>query len=75
MRLGDLRDLPPFLTVEEAAELLRLKKRTAYDLVARGEIPSVRLGRFIRIPAASVIRMARLGELEEGGAGPEKHNS
>lgn len=38
------------LTVPEAAELLRIGRNTCYELVRRGEIPAVRLGRVIRIP-------------------------
>lgn len=33
------------LTVEEAAELLRLGRTTTYELVMRGLIPSVKIGR------------------------------
>lgn len=33
------------LTVEEAAELLRLGRTTTYELVMRGAIPSVKIGR------------------------------
>jgi excisionase family DNA binding protein len=42
------------LTVREAAKLLRIGRNLAYDLVARGEIPSVRLGRLIRVPRAAL---------------------
>jgi len=38
-----------FLTVPEAAKILRLKRSTAYEYVRQGIIPSVRVGRFIRI--------------------------
>jgi excisionase family DNA binding protein len=38
------------LTVEEAARLLGISRALAYELVARGEIPSLRLGRRIVIP-------------------------
>jgi len=38
------------LTVTETARLLRISRNLAYELVARGELPSVRLGRVIRIP-------------------------
>lgn len=44
------------LTVPEAAKLLRIGRNLAYELVARGEIPSVRLGRVIRVPQASLER-------------------
>jgi excisionase family DNA binding protein len=38
------------LTVEEAAETERLGRTFVYGLVARCEIPSVKLGRTRRIP-------------------------
>ena len=38
------------LSVEEAAELLGISRDLAYDLVARREIPSVRLGRRLVVP-------------------------
>jgi excisionase family DNA binding protein len=46
---------PLLLTVREAAMLMRIGRDTAYALVAEGRIPSVRLGRHIRIPRASLI--------------------
>lgn len=44
------------LTVREAAALMRIGRDTAYALVAEGRIPSIRLGRQIRIPRAALIR-------------------
>jgi len=44
----------PLLTVQEAAELLRVSRNAAYDLVARGELPAIRLGRQIRISRALI---------------------
>ena len=38
------------LTVSEAAQVLRISRNLAYELVARGELPAVRLGRVIRVP-------------------------
>jgi excisionase family DNA binding protein len=38
------------LSVEEAAALLGISRDLAYDLVARGELPSVRLGRRLVVP-------------------------
>ncbi|HUF32984.1 MAG TPA: helix-turn-helix domain-containing protein [Acidimicrobiales bacterium] len=38
------------LTVDEAARLLGISRAFAYDLVRRGEIPSIRLGRRLIIP-------------------------
>lgn len=38
------------LTVHEAAELLGISRAFAYELVARHELPSIRLGRRVVIP-------------------------
>lgn len=38
------------LTVPEAAKLLRISRGLAYELVARGRLPHIRLGRRILIP-------------------------
>jgi len=42
------------LTVPEAAKFLRIGRNLAYELVARGEMPAVRLGRVIRVPRAGL---------------------
>ena len=42
------------LTVEELAETLRIAPSSAYGLVRRGDVRSVRVGRAIRIPAEAV---------------------
>lgn len=42
-------DEPVVLTVEEAAELLRISRGSAYEAVRTGEIPSIRIGRRIII--------------------------
>ncbi|HZU60732.1 MAG TPA: helix-turn-helix domain-containing protein [Solirubrobacteraceae bacterium] len=38
------------LRVEEAARLLRIGRSKLYQLLARGELPVVRIGRSVRIP-------------------------
>lgn len=38
------------LTVSEAARVFRISRNLAYELVARGDLPAVRLGRVIRVP-------------------------
>ncbi|MGA2522356.1 MAG: helix-turn-helix domain-containing protein [Acidimicrobiales bacterium] len=38
------------LTVDEAAYLLHISRSLAYELIARGELPALRLGRRIVIP-------------------------
>ena len=38
-----------WLKVQEVAEVLRIARGRAYELVADGEIPSVRIGRSVRV--------------------------
>ncbi len=38
------------LTVDEVAHVLGISRALAYELVARGEIPSLRLGRRLVVP-------------------------
>lgn len=40
---------PIFLTVQEAADLLRLSKRAIYRLIAAQRIPYRRIGRSLRL--------------------------
>jgi excisionase family DNA binding protein len=40
------------LMVPEAARLLRISRNLAYELVARGQLPHLRLGRVIRVPSS-----------------------
>ena len=55
--------LPPVLTVEETAAFLRIGRNKAYDLVRTSVIPSITLGRSIRIPRDALLRW-----LDAGGA-------
>lgn len=41
---------PPTLTVAAAAKIVGISRRHAYELVANGQIPSVRFGGAIRVP-------------------------
>ena len=54
MRLADTADV---LTVEQAAEFLHVSRGTAYEAVRAGQIPSVRVGRCIRIPRHALEQM------------------
>lgn len=57
------------LTVEEAALVLGIGRSAAYQAVARGEIPSVRVGRRILVPTASLDRLL-LGEVVSAAGAP-----
>ena len=45
------------LTVEQAAVILGISRATAYDAVARGEIPCIRIGRRILVPKIALEKM------------------
>ena len=60
-----LGDLPDFLTVEEAAAVLRIGRTSAYLLCQRWRftggltgLPVVQVGRLLRVPRAALERMA-----------------
>lgn len=50
-------ELPDLLTVAEVCEFLKISSNTAYELLRCKEIPSVRIGRSIRIPKKALVRM------------------
>ncbi len=54
-------DLPLVLTVEETAKALRVSRGACYELVRTGQVPSIRLGRTLRVPRAALL--ALLGEV------------
>ncbi len=62
----EIESMPAFLTVEEVAGILRLKRSTAYEYVRQGIIPSIRLGSFIRVPKARLVEWM-MGKQEKGG--------
>ena len=64
-----LDDAPAFLTVPEAAQVLRIGRSAAYEAAQRGELPTVRFGRRLRVPRQALLRLARLKP--EHDAGPE----
>lgn len=43
------------LKVEEAGQLCGLPRNRAYELCARGEWPTIRLGRSLRVPRAALL--------------------
>ncbi len=52
-------DLPLTLRVEELMPILGIGRNTAYELVHCGKIPSVRVGKQLRIPKQAVIDFLR----------------
>ncbi len=62
-----LDQLPATLRVEEAGELLGISRRSAYRAAARGELPTLRLGR--RLVVSTPKLLAMLGLEEPAGNG------
>ena len=64
-------DMPAVLTVEEAAQVLRIGRGAAYEAVRRGDIPAVRVGRSLRVPRHQLDAMLGIEppavRCEEGG--------
>ncbi len=50
-------ELPPTISVEEAGELLGISRRSAYRAAARGELPTLRLGRRLVVPTAKLLAL------------------
>jgi excisionase family DNA binding protein len=49
------------LTVGEAAFALNIGKRSVWRLIASGELPSIRLGRSVRVPVEGIDRLIQRG--------------
>lgn len=62
--------LPEFLFVAEAAAWLGIGKTLTYDLIARGKLPAVKLGRLVRVTREGLVTMAK-GRLDAGGTHAE----
>lgn len=54
MPTGQERPEPILLRIPDAASLLGLSRSMVYEMAQRGEIPTVRIGRTLRIPSAAL---------------------
>jgi excisionase family DNA binding protein len=61
------RDGRLVLSVTEAAGLLGISRGLAYELVARGELPSLRLGRRIVVPRRALEALLEAGVADTVG--------
>ena len=52
--MGESDDLRLLLTVREAAVVLAIGRTTLYQLIADGQVRTVRIGRAVRIPVAEL---------------------
>ena len=46
-------------TVDEVARLLGISRSGAYDSIARGEIPSLNIGRWVLVPREPLLELVR----------------
>ncbi len=53
------------MTVEEAGEVLGISRSLAYELVRRGELPSLRLGRRLVVPIRALEELLGQADLSE----------
>jgi excisionase family DNA binding protein len=61
--------VPEFLTVEEAAELLRVNRKTLYEAIRLEQVPGVaRIGKALRLRRAALLGACRRTGFEEGRA-------
>lgn len=56
-------------TVAEAGELLGISRAFAYELVARGELPVIRLGRRRLVPRRALFALIETGTDPQAGGG------
>lgn len=53
---------PKTVSVPEAGKWLGIGRNSSYEAARRGDIPTIRIGRLIRVPVAALAR-----KLEEAG--------
>ena len=52
-----LHELPPTISVEKAGEILGISRRSAYRAAARGELPTLKVGRRLLVPTPRLLDM------------------
>lgn len=69
--MSALADMPAVLTVEEAADVLRIGRSAAYQAARSGDLPVIKIGRSLRVPKNRLERMLGLKDDEPDGNGLE----
>jgi len=55
------------LTVEETAKILGVGRNSAYEAIARGEIPVVKVGKRLLVPKAALETLLAAGQSNKNG--------
>jgi excisionase family DNA binding protein len=63
--LQDLNDLPPTVSVTDAATILGISRRSAYRAAAAGQLPTIQLGRRLLVPTARLRTLLGLATDED----------
>ena len=53
-----------FLSPDEAREVLGIGRATMYRRISDGSVPSIKIGKLIRVPAAALAQLADLACLQ-----------
>ena len=53
---------PKTLSVPEAGKWLGIGRNAAYEAARRGEIPTIKIGRLLRVPIVALERKLEVGE-------------
>lgn len=64
--MSDTKIEPLLLRVDEAAQALALSRTKVYELMASGELESVKLGRSRRVPTAALVDFLELSRTRAG---------
>jgi excisionase family DNA binding protein len=65
--LSQRSDLPPLLSVEQAAKLLGVSRTVGYRAAASGDLPTLRWGRRLYVPTARLLELLGLPPEEKAG--------
>ena len=57
------------LTVEDAAKELAISRHLAWELVKKGELPTIRLGRLVRVPRVQLMKLLERNDGSATGSG------
>jgi len=55
------------LTVDETAKCLGIGRNSAYEAIARGEIPVVKVGKRLLVPKAALEKLLAAGQSKKNG--------
>jgi len=65
--MGQMDQEKLVLTVDETAKCLGIGRNSAYEAIARGEIPVVRVGKRLLVPKAALEKLLAAGQSKKNG--------